>query len=144
MSNSCQKRLAECECVDEQQRKRPYRVGDVSEETLKLEAKREYNRINAARARQRTKDHIAELCSKVQGFEEKNAALEQRNESLMTRIAALRDENMVLRSILLETMGRKPRSFSQSGSCPTSDTFVPKNQVKPTHDLSLLRNPLYG
>jgi hypothetical protein len=146
-SPSCQKRLAEFECIGEQQRKRHCREEDTSEEKLKSEEKREYNRINAARARQRTKDHIAELCNKVQGYEDKNAALEQKNETLMNRIAALRDENMVLRSILLETMGHKPRSFSVSS--PTSVAFLPMNQGptnqgKSPQDLSFLRNPLYG
>jgi hypothetical protein len=77
--------------------------GDEEEEARKLEAKRAYNRLNAARARKRTKDHLAELCRKIEALSDKNATIEGKNEELMKRIAVLAEENNVLRRFLVDS-----------------------------------------
>jgi hypothetical protein len=141
MSHSCKKRPAESDNTGKELTKRLCKANDDPEEQLRLEAKREYNRINAARARERTKGHITELCIKVRDFEDKNAALETKNESLMSRVVALMDENKVLRSILLETMAREP--LRVPGADPTPGYFFPQKD-KLTQDYSLVRSARYG
>ena len=136
------KRQAESECGEQAPTKRPNVKEDKATEQLQLEAKREYNRINAARARKRTKDHIAELCGKVQELEEKNATLEAKNQSISSRVSALIEENKVLRLTLLESMGRKHPTIAPStsmfhGTSTQQDKFAPA-------ELSMIQNPLYG
>jgi bZIP transcription factor len=136
------KRQAESECSEQAPTKRPNVEEDEAAEQLRLEEKREYNRINAARARKRTKDHIAELCGKVQEIEEKNATLEAKNQSLSSRVSALIEENKVLRLTLLESMGRTqptipPATSMFHGANTQQDKFAPA-------ELSMIQNPLYG
>jgi bZIP transcription factor len=139
------KRPAESECSEQEPAKKPNVEEDEAAEQRRLEAKRDYNRINAARARKRTKDHIAELCGKVQELEEKNATLEAKNQSISSRVSELIEENKVLRLALLESMGRthpqsavpqKPSMYHGKSSAP-HDKFAPA-------ELSMIQNPLYG
>lgn len=140
--NMSLKRQAESECSEQAPTKRPNVEEDDATEQLRLEAKREYNRINAARARKRTKDHIAELCEKVQDLEDKNATLEAKNQSISSRVSALIEENKVLRLTLLESMGRTrptnpPATSMFHGANTKHDKLAPA-------ELSMVQNPLYG
>jgi hypothetical protein len=90
-------------------------AGTMTEEERKLEEKRAYNRRNAARARKRTKDQLAELCRKVESLTSRSEALEATNSELTKRVVALTEENMLLRRIILD----KQAALSGSG-LPTS------------------------
>jgi hypothetical protein len=92
------------------------------DEVLKLEAKRAYNRLNAARARKRTKDQLEDLCRKVERLADKNDKLEERNEELMKRIALLTDENRVLRRFLLDSDSATSRSIGSTVSVSFNPT----------------------
>jgi bZIP transcription factor len=141
------KRPAESECSEQEPAKNPNVEEDEAAEQLRLEAKREYNRINAARARKRTKDHIAELCGKVQELEEKNATLEAKNQSISSRVSALIEENKVLRLTLLESMGRRHTHphppVPQKTSMYHGKSSTPHDKFAPA-ELSMIQNPLYG
>lgn len=76
----------------------------------KLEEKRAYNRKNAARARQRTKEHILELTARAERYASKNEDLQKTNETLMAQVKALTEENQRLRQIV-----NMPRSAVSSG-----------------------------
>jgi hypothetical protein len=75
---------------------------EMTEEERKLEEKRAYNRRNAARARKRTKDQLAELCRKVELLSDKNKTLEGKNEELVRAVASLTDENSILRRLIID------------------------------------------
>lgn len=77
-------------------------MAEMTEEERKLEEKRAYNRRNAARARKRTKDQLAELCRKVESLTDRSEALEATNSALTKRVVALTEENMLLRRIILD------------------------------------------
>lgn len=66
----------------------------------KLEEKRAYNRRNAARARQRTKDHILELTARAERYAAKNDELQKANDSLLADVKALTEENQRLRQLV--------------------------------------------
>jgi hypothetical protein len=88
-------------------------LGDpgADEDGRKLEAKRAYNRLNAARARKRTKDQIADLCRKVERLTDKTEKQQEKNEELLKRIALLTDENRVLRRFLLDSDSASARAI---------------------------------
>jgi hypothetical protein len=82
----------------------------TTEEERKLEEKRAYNRRNAARARKRTKDQLAELCRKVESLTNRSEALEASNSELTKRVVALTEENMLLRRIILDKQASQAAS----------------------------------
>jgi hypothetical protein len=73
---------------------------DPEEERRKLEEKRAYNRRNAARARQRTKEHILDLTARAERFAAKNNELQRANDTLVAEVKLLRDENQRLRQLV--------------------------------------------
>eukprot|EP00977_Amphora_coffeiformis_P006843 scaffold1499_cov170-Amphora_coffeaeformis.AAC.22 len=72
---------------------------DDDEDLRKLEEKRAYNRKNAARARQRTKEHILELTARAERYASRNEELQQANDSLMAEVKKLTEENQRLRQL---------------------------------------------
>lgn len=66
----------------------------------KLEEKRAYNRKNAARARQRTKEHILELTARAERYASRNEELQRTNDSLMADVKRLTEENQRLRQLV--------------------------------------------
>jgi bZIP transcription factor len=103
----------------------------MTEEVRKLEEKRAYNRRNAARARKRTKDQLAELCRKVEVLSDKNKSLEDKNEELLRAVASLTDENTILRRLIIDRNVTSSTS-SNSGNAPTQFT-VGNSSVQPSH-----------
>jgi hypothetical protein len=119
--------------------------GDVDgEEARQLEAKRAYNRLNAARARKRTKDHLAELCRKIEALSDKNSTIEGKNEELMKRIAVLAEENNVLRRFLVDADAASVAASSRSTMAPlytmNSSTVGPSlaASLNPAHKLAAM------
>lgn len=88
--------------VDQHETKRVCIEDSTDDDVCKLEAKRAYNRANAARARKRTKDHITELCRKVESLSDRNDSLEEKNVELTSRLTTLAEENKLLRSVILD------------------------------------------
>lgn len=84
------------------------KVNNESESSLtehderKLAEKRAYNRRNAARARQRVKDQLAELNIKVENFANRNAEVEDQNKKLLAQVKALTEENQTLRRYIVQ------------------------------------------
>lgn len=115
--------------------------GDVDdeEEARKLEVKRAYNRLNAARARKRTKDHLAELCRKIEALSDKNSTIEGKNEELMKRIAVLAEENSVLRRFLVDSDAAA--SAASSSSRPTMGPHYKMNSATVGASLGASLNP---
>ena len=103
----------------------------MTEEERKLEEKRAYNRRNAARARKRTKDQLAELCRKVEVLSDKNKSLEDKNEELLRAVASLTDENTILRRLIIER-NATTNSSTNSGTAP-SQFYVGNSSVQPSH-----------
>lgn len=91
----------------------------MTEDERKLEEKRAYNRRNAARARKRTKDQLAELCRKVEALTDRNKSLEGANAELTKRVVALTDENVLLRRIILEKQTSQNAAMSVSSAIAT-------------------------
>jgi hypothetical protein len=91
----------------------------TDEERTKLEEKRAYNRRNAARARKRTKDQLAELCRKVESLTDRSEALETTNSALTKRVVALTEENMLLRRIILEKQTQAASVAGMSSVAPS-------------------------
>jgi bZIP transcription factor len=103
----------------------------LTEEERKLEEKRAYNRRNAARARKRTKDQLAELCRKVEVLSDKNKSLEDKNEELLRAVASLTDENTILRRLIIDRNATSSTS-TNSGTAP-SQFSVGNPSVQPSH-----------
>jgi seryl-tRNA synthetase len=103
----------------------------MTEEERKLEEKRAYNRRNAARARKRTKDQLAELCRKVEVLSDKNKSLEDKNEELLRAVASLTDENTILRRLIIDRNATSSSS-TNSGNAPTQ-FGVGNSSVQPSH-----------
>lgn len=78
----------------------PGSSAEDDEEARKLEEKRAYNRRNAARARQRTKEHILELTARAERFAARNEDLQRTNDTLMAEVKLLREENQRLRQLV--------------------------------------------
>ena len=74
--------------------------GSTEEDRRKLEEKRAYNRKNAARARQRTKEHILELTARAERYASKNEELQSANDKLVAEVKALTEENQRLRQLV--------------------------------------------
>jgi hypothetical protein len=74
----------------------------MTEEERKLEAKRAYNRANAARARKRVKEQLVELCQKVETASDKYDKLKEKNDELEKLVVSLNEENQMLRRVLAE------------------------------------------
>ena len=70
----------------------------ASDEERRREVRRAYNRLNAQRARQRTKDKIATLTSQVNSLEEQQATLFGTQQQLQRDVQRLQQENNALRS----------------------------------------------
>lgn len=97
---------------------------DEDDDGRKLEEKRAYNRRNAARARQRTKDHILELTARAERYAAKNEALQKSNDKLVADVKALTEENQRLRQLV-----NMPRPVNQgtaaAGSSSPSSASLP-------------------
>jgi hypothetical protein len=91
----------------------------TDEDRKKLEEKRAYNRRNAARARKRTKDQLAELCRKVESLTDRSEALEATNSALTKRVVALTEENMLLRRIILDKQTQAAAVAGMSSVAPS-------------------------
>jgi hypothetical protein len=101
---------------------------EMTEEERLLEEKRAYNRRNAARARKRTKDQLAELCRKVELLSDKNKTLEEKNDELMRAVASLADENSILRRIIVD------KSTASSSASPVPQFGMANGPVQtPNH-----------
>jgi regulator of replication initiation timing len=74
---------------------------DPDDEARKLTEKRAYNRRNAARARQRVKDQLADLSQKVDSYVNKCSELERDNKKLSEQNKQLGSENEKLRRIVV-------------------------------------------
>lgn len=92
----------------------------TEEERQKLDAKRAYNRLNAARARKRTKDQLSSLCRKVESYSDKNEQLEASNQDLLKKVSALSDENKILRRLLIDADGPAARPMMHAMPTPSS------------------------
>ena len=79
-----------------------------------LEAKRAYNRLNAARARQRTKEHLTALCQRLDSYAEKSKLLNEKNKELALRAETLLNENKLLKQLLLEQESTRMRMLASS------------------------------
>ncbi|GKZ01319.1 hypothetical protein MPSEU_001082900 [Mayamaea pseudoterrestris] len=77
----------------------------ISLEQRRLEAKRSYNRMNAARARQRTKQQIEDLSSEVDQYTARNIQLQRLNVELVRQVESLSNENALLRQRLTMSQG---------------------------------------
>ncbi|GKZ01320.1 hypothetical protein MPSEU_001083000 [Mayamaea pseudoterrestris] len=88
--------------------------GDTQEKLI--ESKRAYNRMNAARARQRTKDQIQSLRKQLNDLAESSSHLQVENNDLSERLNALESENKLLRAALLN---RLTCSQSKDAGAPT-------------------------
>jgi hypothetical protein len=80
----------------------------------KLEEKRAYNRRNAARARQRTKEHILELTARAERYAAKNGELQKANNGLVADVKTLTEENQRLRQLV--NMSRTPGAAAASSA----------------------------
>jgi hypothetical protein len=100
---------------------------EAEDEARKLETKRAYNRLNAARARKRTKDQIADLCRKVGRLTDKIEKQQEKNEELLQRIALLTDENRVLRRFLLDSCHNSDSASARSLGNPFVTTSPAAN-----------------
>jgi len=76
------------------------------------ERKRAYNRLNAARARKRTKEQIASLEARVQSLEGEVVRVQQLNDRLVRGATALQEENRVLRGLLGASSDQRSGSSS--------------------------------
>ena len=117
--------------------KNPRRDSDLSgeeskedEDRRKLEEKRAYNRKNAARARQRTKEHILELTARAERYASTNEELQKSNETLLGQVKALTEENQRLRQIV--NMPRSAVSSSAAGPAPGAPISLPSLGGGPT------------
>jgi hypothetical protein len=95
-------------------------MAEIADEDRKLEEKRAYNRRNAARARKRTKDQLAELCRKVESLTDRSEALEATNSALTKRVVALTEENMLLRRIILDKQTQAAAVAGMPSVAPSS------------------------
>lgn len=66
------------------------------DEEAKLAAKREYNRLNAAKNRKRQKELIASLQDQVKTTTDRMGDLERENEVLKVQVKSLREQNELL------------------------------------------------
>jgi hypothetical protein len=84
----------------------------------RLEAKRAYNRLLSARNRQRTKDKISTLASKVEFHKERADKLEKKNAELLDEVQALSVANQRLtqRLQLLEQQQQQHPGFAASAA----------------------------
>lgn len=73
----------------------------LREKERRLEKKREYDRVNAARARKRVKAEMEHLRTSLDEATSKNQELEKGKVDLEHRVASLENENKLLKSILL-------------------------------------------
>lgn len=94
---------------------------DEEEEAKRLEAKRAYNRKNAARARQRVKDQLASLSVKVESLTNKNDKLEQANEEMGKKLAAVTEENQLLKRMIMQN--NAPGMSNLGAAIPTGAGF---------------------
>ena len=90
----------------------------LTEAEIQLEKRRKYNRENAARSRQRAKQTLNALRSRVAECAEKNLSLEHEREILKQGNAHLELENMFLRQYLQE----RQRSEQGIGTLTSSST----------------------
>lgn len=79
-----------------------------TQEERELAEKREYNRRNAARARQRVKDQLADLSGKVEQYSSRNSQLEGENEELRRANDRLQEENNQLRQYVAQISTASP------------------------------------
>src|SRR3569623_1057305 len=77
-------------------------TASMTEEERKLEAKRAYNRANAARARKRVKEQLVELCQNVEESSDKYDKLKEKHDELLKRVSSLSEENQILRRVIME------------------------------------------
>lgn len=117
--------------------KTPRRSSDLSgeeskeeEDRRKLEEKRAYNRKNAARARQRTKEHILELTARAERYASKNEELQKANETLLGQVKALNEENQRLRQIV--NMPRSAVSSAGTNQAQGAPIALPALATAPT------------
>lgn len=82
------------------------------ENNQKIEERRAYNRRNAARARQRTKDQFQELHARLEEYAAQCSELERRCDRMAEENATLRDENLKLRQQQLLAGGAATSSAS--------------------------------
>lgn len=107
----------------------------ASDEERRREVRRAYNRVNAQRSRQRTRDKIATLITHVESLEQQGAKLSENQKHLQLQVQRLREENDMLRlsaglprrsPVALE---RASLPFASSGSTaavnPLSDSAQP-------------------
>jgi len=99
---------------------------DDDEDLRKLEEKRAYNRKNAARARQRTKEHILELTARAERYASKNEQLQQANDSLTAEVERLTEENQRLRQLV-----KMPGSSPPGTVAASAQVGLPPSTVAP-------------
>ena len=105
-----------------------------TEAKIQLEKKRQYNRENAARARQRTKNTLESLRSKVELYAEKNLTLERDGEVLKKANSQLQLENVVLRQQLQERLHHATRLVPGTGTM-TGTSIAATYQRSPQESL---------
>ena len=104
----------------------------------RLAEKREYNRRNAARARQRVKDQIVTLTEKLEEYVAKNAELEREKARMVQEWAVLERENQNLRrQCILKLTGT-------ASSSPLDDFPNPTSSNYPTDMATLPSDLRYG
>lgn len=111
------------------------------------------DRMNAARARKRTKDRISDLCIKVEEQAGINAKLQKTNKELTDRLDRLSDENRELRRLAAQTRALKLGLPDAAASLFSGDTGaqnalqqqLPGNLINVSGLLPLLQqNPILG
>jgi hypothetical protein len=92
----------------------------MSEDDARVNAKREYNRQNAARARVRNKDMVRQLQEKVEFLTNRAQQLEQANEVLRAQLDVMAPRTVSISSRPLPLLQRRQRQLRRhlpSSSC---------------------------
>jgi hypothetical protein len=108
------------------------------------EAKREYNRRNAARARKRNKHHVGGLEEKVYSLTKRTEDLQRSNDVLQAQVEVLQRQNQVL---LVSRNDPEPKAQAQSSSSNDImsqflEQLQGKSETQQGQDISQLLNSL--
>jgi hypothetical protein len=97
-------------------------MGDEEDDSAhtQLETKRAYNRLNAARARQRVKDQLSDLSKKVENFSQLNEKLQHSNEELQCQVLTLAEENSNLKLFIASSNAGVPGNAGVQGLANTT------------------------
>lgn len=104
----------------------------VSDEERRREVRRAYNRLNAQRSRQRTKEKITHLITKVETLQQEESALIENQKKLQLEVKRLKEENEVL---------RRSAGLTSREGLAVANADVPFFAAKPNASVALRDEP---